>query len=177
MDNKSWSNSDIQILASGGVRSATDLVRVWLAFAVLANYEEQKSRKRSGYDGARHGRTRCVFGSIFTAVHDLRNVTAPSTSSVSTTAMMTASTGVSLVRVVWRAEEPAAMRTRSPVPASTVSMATYGLPTAAPCSSASRTIKSLRPTSFSSLIVATVEPTTRAICMLPQIRLIVRLPG
>src|SRR5579859_5118646 len=98
MDNKSWSNSDIQILASGGVRSATDLIRVWLAFAVLANYEEQKSRKRNGYDGARHGRTRCVFGSIFTAIHDLRNVMAPSTSSVSTTAMMTASTGVSLVR-------------------------------------------------------------------------------
>src|SRR5450759_5466981 len=54
---------------------------------------------------------------------DFRNETLPSTSSESMTAMMTASTGESLVILVWRAEEPAAVRTSSPMPASTVSTA------------------------------------------------------
>src|SRR5260370_42695029 len=112
MESKSWSNSAIYVLAHGRAMSVTTLVRVWLVFSVLANNEEEKTRKRNGSDRAAHGRTRCVFRKIITAIHDLRNVIAPSTSSVSTTAMITASTGVSLVRVVWRADEPAARGTR-----------------------------------------------------------------
>jgi hypothetical protein len=55
---------------------------------------------------------------------DLRNTTSPSTCSESMIDMITASTGVSLVWAVWRADEPAAVSTRSPMPASTVSTAT-----------------------------------------------------
>src|SRR3990170_5470968 len=97
---------------------------------------------------------------------DLRNTTSPPTSSESITAIMTASTGVSLVILVWRAEDPAAVNTRSPMPASTLSMATYGLPEGSPCSSVGRQIISLRPINFSSLMVATVVPMTLAIIII-----------
>src|SRR5574340_234957 len=96
---------------------------------------------------------------------DLRKTTSPPTSSESMIAIMTASTGVSLVMLVWRAEEPAAVSTRSPMPASTLSMATYGFPEGLPCSSVWRQISSFRPVNFSSFMVETVVPITFAISM------------
>src|SRR5262249_19039154 len=68
--------------------------------------------------------------------YDFRKTPSPSTSSESIIDMITASTGVSLVMFVCRADEPAAVNTRSPMPASTVSTATYGFPETLPCSSA-----------------------------------------
>src|SRR5574340_208324 len=100
---------------------------------------------------------------------DLRKTTSPPTSSESMIAIMTASTGVSLVMLVWRAEEPAAVSTRSPMPASTLSMATYGFPEGLPCSSVGRQINSLRPDSFSYLMVGTVVPMTLAISMVRSV--------
>src|SRR5258706_13715944 len=67
--------------------------------------------------------------------YDLRKTTSPSTSSESITDIMTESTGVSFVILVCRADEPAAVRPRSPTPASTGSTWTYGLPAGTPCSS------------------------------------------
>ncbi len=92
-------------------------------------------------------------------------VTSPPNSSESMTPTMTASTGALSVWEVNRAEEPSVTRTRSPVPALTVSTATNGSPVMFPAVSALRTMSSLRPRMDSSLIVEMVEPMTSAICM------------
>src|SRR5215216_4401999 len=97
--------------------------------------------------------------------YHFRYVTSPPNSSESITPTITASTGVLSVCEVNRAEEPSVMRTKSPVPALTVSTATNGSPVMLPAVSVLRTIRSFRPRMDSSLIVEMVEPMTSAICI------------
>src|SRR5678815_354816 len=121
---------------------------------------------QSGIKGAQH--EQLVPGQAFLlvgaddAAHHAREVHFLSILIVSTIPMIAASTGVSFVRVVMRADEPETTRTVSVYPALTVSTATTGLPESPPEGSSGWTTSSLNPSSRSSLRVATMVPRIRA---------------
>src|SRR5215468_8180576 len=74
--------------------------------------------------------------------------------------MIVASTGRFWVTWVWRADEPAAYSTTSPIPAPTASTATATAPVGLPSTSHARTTRSFSPSSVGSLRLATSVPMT-----------------
>src|SRR5215475_416556 len=74
--------------------------------------------------------------------------------------MMGASTGRFWVTWVWRADEPAAYSTTSPIPAPTASTAIATAPVGLPSTSHARTTRSFSPSSVGSLRLATSVPMT-----------------